>query len=81
VRLVAISPDPPAVLARLRAELGIGFELVSDEDEEAVTSMCAGLAHCQLVLDAAGVIRWARGSESNDARLPPAALLDVARGS
>ncbi|MET0411662.1 MAG: redoxin domain-containing protein, partial [Polyangiaceae bacterium] len=64
VELIAISPDQPEALARLRAELGLKFRLLSDSNETAVTALCAGLAHCQLLVDRDGVVRWGAFSES-----------------
>jgi peroxiredoxin len=63
VRVVAISPDPPLALARLRQDLHLGFPLVSDAEERLVTVFCGGLAHCLVLLDAAGNVRWAGASE------------------
>jgi peroxiredoxin Q/BCP len=78
VQLVAISPDPPAALARLREQLGLRFRLLSDENETAVTALCGGLAHCQLLVDPAGVVRWAAYSESWSQASAPEAVLQAA---
>jgi peroxiredoxin len=63
VRVVAISPDAPPALARLRRELHLRFLLASDPEERSVAALCGGLAHCLVLLDAAGTVRWAGGSE------------------
>jgi peroxiredoxin Q/BCP len=78
IQLVAVSPDPPEALARLRDELGLRFALLSDESELAVTSLCGGLSHCQLLVDPAGTIRWAALSESWSSTAPPEAILQAA---
>jgi peroxiredoxin len=79
VQLLAVSPDPPATSARLRRELGLPFPLLSDQGEQAVSQLCGGLAHCQLLVDARGVVRWAGLSESWSDVPAPEALLEVAR--
>jgi peroxiredoxin len=78
VELIAISPDQPEALARLRAELGLRFRLLSDANETAVTALCAGLAHCQLLVDREGIVRWGAFSESWSAATPPEAILQAA---
>jgi peroxiredoxin len=78
VQLVAVSPDPPEALARLRAELGLRFRLLSDETESAVAALCGGLAHCQLLVDPGGTVRWAAFSESWSTTPPPGAILQAA---
>ena len=70
MRVVGISPDPPVALARLEQELHLGFPLVSDAGERAAAAFCGGLAHCLVLLDAAGDVRWAGASE-RWSRLPP----------
>jgi hypothetical protein len=78
VRLVAISPDSQAQLMRLRPQVPAPALLVSDEGERATTFFCAGLSHCALILDSAGVIRWGAGSESTMDAPAPEALLQHA---
>lgn len=75
LRIVAISPDAPDTLARVPSR----FELLSDEGEQAVTALCAGLAHCEALVDAGGVVRWAGASESWSRAADPDALLAAAR--
>jgi hypothetical protein len=67
---VGISPDRPVALARLGRELHLGFPLVSDPGERAVALFCGGVAHCLVLLDGAGDVRWAGASE-RWSRLPP----------
>ena len=61
--MVASSPDPPSALRRLRRDLHLDFPLVSDAGERSVAAFCGGLAHCLVLLDAAGNVRWAGASE------------------
>lgn len=61
--MVAISPDPPEVSARLRALVGHDVVLLSDPDQR-VQPLCEGLAHCQVLLDGRGVIRWGAFDEN-----------------
>jgi peroxiredoxin len=79
VQIVALSPDAPEALARLRAELGVTFALWSDEREGAASALCGGVAHCQLLVDAQGTLRWAAVSESwSDVPAPVAILQAIA---
>jgi peroxiredoxin len=55
--VVAISPDPPEVSAEFRKVVGPGVVLLSDPDGR-VPSLCDNLAHCQVLLDRDGVVRW-----------------------
>jgi peroxiredoxin len=75
VEVVAASPDMPAALAKLRRELDLPMRLLSDGGEQAVNALCGGLAHCELLLDAKGVVRWGAFSESWSHPPEPDALL------
>jgi len=75
VQVVAASPDMPAALAKLRRELDLPMRLLSDGGEQAVNTLCGGLAHCELLLDARGVVRWGAFSESWSHPPEPDALL------
>jgi peroxiredoxin len=76
VVVVASSPDSPSTLAALRRELGLPMRLLSDADEQAVNALCGGVAHCQILVDARGVVRWGTFSESWGHPPTPMALLD-----
>lgn len=78
VRVVGLSPDDGVVLAAMRTELGLPFALASDEDELAVASLCNGRAHCQVLVDAGGVVRWTAVSENWSDVPAPSALLQAA---
>jgi peroxiredoxin len=78
IELLAISPDQPEALARLRSEMGLSFRLLSDANETAVTALCAGLAHCQLLADREGIVRWGAFSESWSAATSPDSILQAA---
>jgi peroxiredoxin len=79
VQVVAASPDMPAALAKLRRELELPIRLLSDGDEQAVNALCGGLAHCELIVDEKGVVRWGAFSESWSHPPEPEALLQAAR--
>lgn len=78
VQVIALSPDSSASLERLKTELGLPFVLLSDEDERAVSLLCGGKAHCQLLADTNGIIRWATLSESWSEVPAPIDLLQAA---
>jgi peroxiredoxin len=80
VQFIAVTPDPPATSARLRRDLGLSFPFLSDQAETAVTALCGGLSHCQLLIDARGIIRWAGWSESWSQGPTLGALLEAVRG-
>lgn len=61
---MGLSPSSPAELERLRTELGVSFPLLSDRDELAVSALCAGVAHCMIVTDPGGLVRWGSYTES-----------------
>jgi peroxiredoxin len=79
VQVVAASPDMPAALAKLRRELELPIRLLSDRDEQAVNALCGGLAHCELLVDDQGVVRWGAFAESWSHPPEPEALLEAAR--
>lgn len=77
--LVAVSPDGPAALARLRQELGLRFALASDESGTGVATLCGGVEHCEVLLDPDGVVRWGGWTESWSEAPAHEALLRAAR--
>jgi len=79
VEVLAISPDSPAALATARTQLHLPMRLLSDADEQAVSVLCGGLAHCELLADAGAVIRWGAFSESWSRVPSPEALAEAGR--
>jgi peroxiredoxin len=73
----------------MKRELGLGFSLLSDEDEQVIKRY--GLLHANgggggdiprpanLLLDNQGVIRWAMFTDNVRVRAHPAALLEAAK--
>jgi peroxiredoxin len=70
VRVLGVCADDRAALERERTELGVPFPLLVDEGERATTELCGGRAHCIVLIDGAGTIRWSAVSESWS-ELPP----------
>ncbi len=58
VRILGVSADPPPVSAKWKNTLGLPFSLVSDPHQELVESLCNARAHCLLLIDPQGRIRW-----------------------
>lgn len=79
VQLLAVLPDPPEKLARLRGELELSFPFLSDRDQQATSALCGGVTRCQLLVDAQGIVRWAGANESANEDPEPQALLEAAR--
>jgi peroxiredoxin len=79
VQLLAVMPDSPEMLARLRRELALSFPFLSDRDEQATTALCGGVTRCQLLVDPEGIVRWAGANEGAQRHPTPQALLDAAR--
>jgi peroxiredoxin len=89
VKIVAVSSDPQDVSAKMKSDLGIGFPLLSDEEEEVIKRY--GLLHTKgygdadiarpanLLLDKQGVIRWAMFTDNVRVRAHPDALLKAAK--
>jgi len=78
VRVVGISPDPPEIAARFRAELKLPFPLLSDEELRLAPKLCGPSAHCELVVDPAGVIRWGALNDNWRVTARPEAVLQAA---
>jgi len=78
VEVIGISPDPPEVAARFRAELELPFPLLSDEEHRLAPKLCGSSAHCELLVDPAGVIRWGALNDNWRVRARPEAVLQAA---
>ena len=79
VQLLAVMPDPPEMLARLRRELALPFPFLSDRDQQATTALCGAVTRCQLLVDPEGIVRWAGASEGARENPAPQAMLEAAR--
>ena len=75
-RMLAIAPDPPEPLAKLRAQRQLPFSLISDPDRR-LFNACE-LAHCVALVDDSGIVRWAVVSGNWERELPARALLQAA---
>jgi peroxiredoxin len=75
VRVFGISADPPSVSAEWKKEMKLPFSLLSDPPQRLVQSTCSARAHCLLLIDPEGKVRWGalndywRGSESAESVL------------
>ena len=76
VRVLAVAPDPPEPLFKMRRELSLPFSLVSDPERKLVNK--CELAHCVAILDAGGLVRWQAISGNWERNLPARALLQAA---
>jgi len=85
-----VSVDPSEKSAKLKADLHLGFPLLSDPDEQVIKRY--GLVHekgyqdesdisrpADLLLDGDGVIRWAMFTDNFRIRARPEALLEAAK--
>ena len=78
VSVYGVSPDPPDVSAKWAVELAVPFPLLSDEHSQLANDLCGGDSHCQLLVDPAGVVRWASLNDNWRERAPPASVLQAA---
>jgi peroxiredoxin len=78
VRVVGVSPDSPEISLRWSRELGLPFQLLSDESQRLAPDLCGGSAHCQLLVDKQGVVRWGALTDNWRVNAPPAAILQAA---
>jgi peroxiredoxin len=85
-----VSVDPGEKSAKLKADLHLGFPLLSDPDEQVIKRY--GLVHekgyqgesdisrpADLLLDGDGVIRWAMFTDNIRVSARPEVLLEVAK--
>ena len=74
-RVLAVAPDPPEPLARLKRDLKLPFTLLSDPDAQLV-NRCE-LGHCVAILDGNGIVRWGVVSGNWERDLPARALVQA----
>ncbi len=89
MRILAISVDAKEDSLKMKNELHLGFPLLSDGDQQTIKRY--GLLHAKahkdaniarpadLLLDGAGVIRWAMFTDDFRVRARPEALLAAAK--
>jgi peroxiredoxin len=78
VRVFAVSADPPDVASGLKAELGIPFHLLSDDEQRLAVDLCGVNAHCEIIADRQGVVRWVGLNDNWRAKLRPEAVFQAA---
>jgi peroxiredoxin len=92
VQVYAVSVDPPEHNARLKARLGAGYEILSDERGELLDALDIRHAHrsatgkdvaipTQYLVDRDGVVRWVYRDESIRLRPHPREALAAIRGA
>lgn len=79
VRLFGVSADPPAVSAEWKRTLKIPFPLLSDPHRALAQALCGQNAHCVVLVDSAGVVRWGALNDYWRGALPAADVLIAAR--
>ncbi|HEX3598413.1 MAG TPA: peroxiredoxin family protein [Polyangiaceae bacterium] len=75
VHVFGVSADPPSVSAEWRSTLGLPFSLLSDERQTLAESLCSARAHCLLLVDPEGVIRWGALNDYWRGAEPPESVL------
>jgi peroxiredoxin len=85
--VLAVSVDPPATAAKMKRQLGIDYPICADEGAQVIARY--GLLHeqagmrlarpAELLLDGAGVIRWASFADNWRFRPPADAPLAALR--
>jgi peroxiredoxin len=78
VEIVGISPDTPDISAHWSHELGLTFPLLSDEAQRLATDLCGASAHCQLLIDREGKIRWGALTDNWRITATPSMVLQAA---
>lgn len=78
VRIVAISADPPDVAHELKSTLGIAFRLLTDEDQRLAVDICGVNAHCEVIADEGGIVRWVGLNDNWRTKLRPDVIFQAA---
>jgi peroxiredoxin len=77
VQVFGVSPDSPDKHAQVRQLLRLPFPLLSDPGES-VINQCAS-AHCVLIYDRHGILKWGSFSDKWRSPIDYAAVLELAR--
>lgn len=78
VRIFGISADPPDIASDLKKTLGIPFGLLSDDEQRLAVELCGVNAHCEVIVDQHGVVRWVGLNDSWRTKLRPEVLFEAA---
>jgi peroxiredoxin len=78
VKIVGISPDPPEISTHWSHEMGLTFPLLSDEPQRLAADLCGTSAHCELLIDKEGKIRWGALTENWRITATPSMVLQAA---
>ena len=75
VRVFGVSADPPSLSLEWKQSLALPFSLLTDDHQGLAEALCSARAHCLLLVDPSGVVRWGalndywRGAERADSVL------------
>jgi peroxiredoxin len=58
VRVFGVSADPPGLSAEWRKTLSLPFSLLTDDRQGIAQTLCSARAHCLLLVDPDGIVRW-----------------------
>ncbi len=75
VRIFGISADPPGLSAEWKKTLSLPFSLLTDDRQGIAQTLCSARAHCLLLVDPDGVVRWGALNDYWRGAEPAAAVL------
>lgn len=75
VRVFGISADPPGLSAEWKKTLSLPFSLLTDDRQGIAQTLCSARAHCLLLVDPGGVVRWGALNDYWRGAEPAAAVL------
>lgn len=87
VRVFGVSADPPNLSLEWKKTLSLPFSLLTDDHQGVVQALCNARAHCLVLVDPDGVVRWGalndywRGAEPAEAVLLAAYRLAASPGA
>jgi peroxiredoxin len=58
VRVFGVSADPPGLSAEWKKTLSLPFSLLTDDRQGIAQTLCSARAHCLVLVDRGGVVRW-----------------------